>query len=247
MKSLTLSLIVFLGVALLGNDSSAESLPEFRPALIGFHNRSLVNLIKTDALMKHGQKDAVLMFSCGVDEMGNAGGARTYRESPNANLLRDEVMARINQAQFAPAVYHHFHVPVYISGTVNFFIRDGKPHLRIYLNQEEHDLMKGQDFVAPQFACIPGNARFKGIFYPPQAPGHPGVASVRLTVDATGKVRGAKTVYEYPPNMHYGAETAGGIMDAAFIPGFRNGKPGPCEFTWSLIFGGPTRRQIKTG
>lgn len=36
---------------------------EFRPALLGHHRRSLVNLIDTQGLMKRGQKDAIVMFS----------------------------------------------------------------------------------------------------------------------------------------------------------------------------------------
>lgn len=99
--------------------------------------------------MKRGEGDAVLMFCCVISEVRNAYWSRTYRESPNAELLKNEVLGRINQAQFEPAVYRGVRVPVYLAGAVNFFVREGKPHLRIFLNQEEGELLSGRDFVAP--------------------------------------------------------------------------------------------------
>ena len=131
-------------------------------------------------------------------------------------------------------------------GSVVFAVRDGKPHLRILLNQEEGDLKKGNDFIAPQFAFAPGNTKFQGIYYPPQAPGSPGVASLKLSVDEMGAVRAASVTYEYPAGMGFGAQAVGPIRDAAFIPGFRNGKPAACQFNWTIIFTGPGR-QMKTG
>jgi len=230
----------------LGRNALAEQSQEYRPALLGHHRRSLVNLINTESLMKRGQKDALVMFECGVSQLGNAYDSRTYRESPGSEMLKQEVLDRLNQAQFEPAVYRHTHVPVYIQGTVNFFIRDGRPHLRIFLHQEEEDLKAGRDFIAPQFAFIPGNTKFEGFYYPPQARRHAGLAAVKLEVDATGKVQGAHVEYEHPPGMGFGKQTAGPIRDALFIPGFRNGKPVACRFTWTMIFTGPGR-QMKTG
>ena len=227
-------------------DSVAETLPEYRPALLGHHKRSLVNLIDTQALMKRGQGDAVTMFSCTIDALGFERWSLCYRGSPNSELLQREVMARIDQAQFEPAIYKHAKVAVYLCGTVNFFVRDGKPHLRIFLNQEEEDLKSGRDFIAPQFAFAPGNPDYKGIFYPPGAPGQAGVASLLLDVDANGSVHASRVVYEFPPGRGFGAYSAGPVRKATFIPGFRNGKPVACRFTWSLIFTGPGR-QMKTG
>jgi hypothetical protein len=241
-------LFVFVALLIsLARNAAAESLPEFRPALLGQHKRSLINLIDSQSLMNRAQKDAVVMFECGITEQGYGVYSRTYRESPNSELLKRELMGRIEQAQFEPAVYRYSHVPVYIHGTVNFFIRDGKPHVRIFLNQNEDDLKSGKDFIEPQFAFVPNNPRFKGIYYPPQAPGHSGVASLKLNVDANGVVQGSSVVYEYPPEMNFGAQAAGPIRDALFIPGFRNGKPVACrQFTWTLIYTG-SGRQMTTG
>jgi predicted metalloprotease len=45
--------------------------------------------------------------------------------------------------------------------------------------------------------------------------------------------------------MGFGRQT-GVIRDAWFTPGFRNGKPVACEFTWTLGFEG-AGRQMNTG
>lgn len=227
-------------------EAFAQAAPEFRPALLGHHRRSLVNLIDTKALMKRGQGDAVVMFSCVVNAHGFGGWSRCYRGSPDSDLLQKELMARIDQAQFEPAIYKGAKVGVYLSGTANFFVRDGKPHLRIFLNQEEDDLFSGKDFVAPQLAFSPGNPTYKGIFYPPDAPWQGGVASVELQVDTEGNVQSSRVVYEYPQGKGFGAYVAGPIMKAKFIPGFRNGKRVASRFTWNLIFPG-AGRSMKTG
>ena len=163
-----LSTFVLAGACVL--PGFAEPLPEFRPALLGHHRRSLVNLIDTQALMKRGQGNALVMFSCSINAQGFAGWSRCYRSSPDSELLQRELLARIDQAQFEPAVYRGAKVGVYLCGTANFFIKDGKPHLRIFLHQEDEDLLAGRDFVAPQFTFAPGNMDYKGIFYPPDAP-----------------------------------------------------------------------------
>ena len=247
MKSIVCLLICAFSVIPLGRDARAESLPQFRPALLGRHAKSLVNIIDTQGLMKRGQGDGFVMFGCAVSQYGDGYWSRTYRASPNTEALQKEVLDRINQAMFQPAVYKGGHVGVYLTGSVVFAVRDGKPHLRIFLHQEEDELKRGTDFIAPQWAfAAPGNTKFDGIYYPPQAPGRAGVASLKLSVNETGQVQSASVIYEHPPGMGFGKQAVGPIRDAAFIPGFRNGNPVSCQFIWTLIFTGPGR-QMKTG
>jgi TonB family protein len=197
--------------------------------------------------MKRGQGDGFVMFGCAVSEGGYGYWSRTYRASPNTELLQKEVLGRIDQAMFQPAVYKGGHVAVYLTGSVVFAVRDGKPHLRIFLHQEEDELKKGTDFVAPQWAWgAPGNTKFDGIYYPPQAPGRGGLATLKLSVNETGQVTAASVVYEHPAGVGFGKQAVGPIRDAAFIPGFRNGKRVSCEFNWTFIFTGPGR-QMGTG
>ena len=217
MKSLFRSIVALSLLLTMSGVALAESLPEYRPALLGQGRRSLINLIDTQSLMKRGQKDAIVMFECAITVLGDAVNARTYRESPNSELLRKELMGRLDRAQFEPAVYKHVHVTVFVHGTANFFIRDGKPHLRIFLNQSDNDLQSGKDFIEPQFAFVPTNAAFQGIYYPPQAPGHSGIATLQLDISATGRVEAAKIVYEHPPGMNFGPQAVGPIRDALFI------------------------------
>ena len=246
MKRIVRLLVCSVLLMLVDQNALAQSLPQFQPALLGHHKKSLINIIDTQALLKRGQGDGFVMFGCGVSQYGDGYWSRTYRCSPNTAILQKEVLDRIDQAQFEPAVYKGSHVGVYLMGSVVFAVREGKPHLRIFLHQEEGDLKQGNDFVAPQFTFAPGNTKFDGIYYPPQAPGSGGVASVKLSVDETGKVQAASVVYEHPPGVGFGAQTASAIRDAWFIPGFRNGKPVSCQFIWTIIFTS-TGRQMRTG
>lgn len=246
MKSTVRLVVCSLLLITLGPDVLAKSLPQFRPALLGHHKQSLINTIDTQMLLKRGQGDGFVMFGCGVTQYGDGYWSRTYRGSPNTQLLQKEVLDRIDRAMFEPAVYKGVRVGVYLMGSVVFAVRDGKPHLRIFLHQEEGDLKKGNDFIAPQFSFAPGNTKFQGIYYPPQAPGSAGLASVKLSVDEMGKVQAASVTYEHPPGMGFGAQTVSAIRDAWFIPGFRNGKPVSCQFNWTIIFTS-TGRQMKTG
>lgn len=224
----------------------AENLPEYRPALLGNHPRSLINLINAKGLMKRGQGNGLVMFSCGVNAGGYAFYGVAYRGTPNSDLLRQELVQRIYQAQFEPAVFRHQHVGVYLGGTLVFAIKDGKPHVRIFLNQEEDALKRGRDFIAPQFAFVVSNTKFDGIYYPPEAPGHEGIVMLHLAVTENGQVTGASIGYEFPTGLKFGAAVASPIRDALFIPGFRDGKRVACKFDWTIVFSGPGR-QMRTG
>jgi hypothetical protein len=245
MKSIVLLLVCSLLLVTLDQDAFAQSY-QFRPALLGHHKQSLINTIDTQMLLKRGQGDGFVMFGCMVSKSGGGYWSRTYRSSANTELLQKEVLGRIDQAMFEPAVIKGNRVAVYLLGSVVFAVRDGKPHLRIFLHQEEGDLKKGTDFVAPQFAWDPTNSKFRGIYYPPSAPGSSGVAAVKLSVNEIGQVQAASVIYEHPAGVGFGGQTAGAIRDATFIPGFRNGRPMPCQFTWTMVFTGPGR-QMKTG
>lgn len=246
MKSIPRLLIYSLFLITLRLDALADA-TQFRPAMLGHHKLSLINTIDTQGLLKRGQGDGFVMFGCAVSESGRGFWSRTFRCSANTEMLQKEVLDRIDQAVFEPAVYKGGHVGVYLMGAVVFAVRDGKPHLRIYLNQEESDLKKGNDFVAPQWAFgAPGNTKFQGIYYPPQAPGRSGLAVLNLKVNESGQVQASSVVYEHPPGMGFGTQAVGPIRDAVFIPGFRNGKPVSCQFNWTIIFTGPGR-QMRTG
>lgn len=130
-----------------------------------------------------------------------------------------------------------------MQGTVMFLIHDGKPMIRVFLNQDDNEIRAGRDFIAPQFAWAAGNHAFK-YMSEPLLPG--GVAVLGLDIDAKGHVTGTKVVYEHPPGMHYGKLVATHLGEALFIPGFRNGKPVACHFNWTAVFTGAGKR-AKTG
>jgi hypothetical protein len=245
MKSLVALRILVLLVVVTA-PAAAESLPFMRPALLGNHKRSLVNLIDTASLVKRGQGDAIVLFSCFVNTVGDGYFPHAYRDTPNSDMLKREVLRRISMAQFEPAVYRHSHQYVYLTGTVIFRVVDGKPHLRIFLHQEEDVMKRGGDFIAPQLMFTLAGRKFKDIYWPPNAPGHEGVASLSIGVNEEGKVTGVKVTYEHPPGLGFGKAAAGPMIDADFIPAYRDGKPVPCQFNLPIIFFGPGV-QMKTG
>ncbi len=236
-------LLVFPGLP----RAEADNLPEYRPALIANTRRSLINSIDIQSLLKRGQGNATVMFSCLVSQLGISFDGFYFRGTPGSDKLGMEVARRCHLAEYTPAVYKHNLVDVWINGTVTFVIIEGKPHLRIYLNQEKDDLLKGRDFLAPQFVISAGHSKFRGFRPPLKASNHEGIAVAAIEVDASGNVVHSHIAYEYPSKMGFGEEIAGRIRDAVFIPGFRDGHPVDSHIDWPVIYRLPGSHPIKTG
>lgn len=215
--------------------------------MIANTKRSLINVINVESLAKRGQGNATVMFTCLVSRLGVSFDGFYFRGTPDSDKLGKELVRRCQFAEFLPAVYHHIPVDVIVCGTATFVIIDGKPHLRIYLNQEQEDLFKGRDFVAPQFVISAGLSKFRGFRPPPEASDHEGITTTALDVDATGKVTASHTTYEYPPNMGFGKEIAGRVRDGVFVPGFRDGHPVASHFEWPMFYRRFGSHPIKTG
>jgi hypothetical protein len=213
----------------------AKTEPEFRPAIIGTGRRSLVNLIDTNSLMKQGQGNAMVMFTCVVSSLGHTSKyyTRVYGATPGSEALVKELFGKIGQASFLPAIYSYAPQTAVVSGTVVFVVTQGKPHLAIYLNQEMDDLKRGNDFIAPQLLLLPGS-NLNEIDYPARAGGAYGTFAARMDIDASGKVTRCNKIYEYPPGLDHGAKMTMQIRGATFLPGYRNGKPVACSFTFGV-------------
>ena len=72
--------------------SPTPALPEFRPALIGTAPNSLINTIDTSGLIKKGQKEAAVMFSCLVAPTGDVVRSGAYRGTRGSELLEQELL-----------------------------------------------------------------------------------------------------------------------------------------------------------
>ena len=144
-ESLFLALVVLgLGVICPG-ELHAETLSDRRPALIGSGPGSLVNLIDTEALFQKGQRDAWVMFECGVAGDGIVFGSDFFTASPDSRLLKNEIRRRLRQTRFIPAVYNHKRTSAWFAGTVVFVVANGRPRLRIYANQDLDEIKRGAD------------------------------------------------------------------------------------------------------
>jgi hypothetical protein len=217
----------------------AENLPEQRPALVGNGPSSLVDLIDTSALFREGQRDAWVMFECGIAGDGVAFGSDFFTASPDANLLKNEVRRRLRQARFIPAVYNHKRTSAYFAGTVVYVVANGKPHLRIYANQDLDEIKRGTDFVAPQLIDVPNH-------YLSNVPTFPGAAKreevavvvkVRHSVDAQGKTTDVQVLSEHPPGYQLGDWLKKILPLVDFLPGYRNGRPTATAYTFTWWYG----------
>src|SRR5256885_16780604 len=189
--------------------SQRASLPMYRPALLGTGPEALINRIDTADLVKQGQKDAAIMFSCSVKKDGAVLSVSTYRGTPDSKLLEQEVLKKLSLAanpKFIPVIYNHIPVDAIYYGTVMFTIVNDKPRLRIFSNQEREELKKESDFISPQ-PFWGGDSKFNGFRYPSNETAPvmvDGSVELELKVDAAGNLQELKLVSEQPPFLGFG-------------------------------------------
>jgi TonB-like protein len=224
--SIALTAITLLGVgSLFGQDYSA-----MRPALVGNGPKSLVNLINTKHLMERGVKHGALFFFASVHPNGFPAYSKVWGMTKETEPLRDELRERLIETRFVPAIYNHQPVYAGFYGTLTFSVIDGKPHLRIFANQELPELQKESDFISPQALYIPGHiydyTKVKEAFGSWWTEDKPGVAEMSLTVDASGNVKDLHVANVTPPqNQQYANAAAETMRQRVFLPAYRNGKP----------------------
>jgi hypothetical protein len=203
---------------------SAE-LPRFRPALPGSGPEALINQINTQDLLKKGQKDGGVMFCCYVAKTGSVMLSETYRPMPDSDLLKAEVERCLAKVKFFPAIYEHQPVDAMFYGTVTFTVVDGKPHLRIYANQEVDEFTAATDFVGPQ-PIVGVGSKFTGTHYPEGIPiAIKGLGYLALKIDAAGNLQDLQVASEEPGLSGFGKAAALDFNQAKFIPAFRDGDP----------------------
>ena len=247
-ESLFLALVALgLGVVRPG-ELHAETLPDRQPALIGSGPGSLVNLIDAEVLFQKGQRDAWVMFDCWVAGDGIVFGSDFFTASPNSGLLKNEIRRRLRQTRFIPAVYDHKRTSAWFAGTAVFVVANGRPHLRLYANQDLDEIRRGVDFVAPQLIFVPNH-------YPSNLPKYPsaakhdeaaGVVKLRHSVDANGKTTDVQVISEraYPrlggrpaSSFQFGEYLTKNVPLLNFLPGYRNGRPTATSYTLTWVFG----------
>jgi len=216
------------------------ALPELRPALLGTGPDSLVNRIDTADLIKKGQKDAAVMFSCLVAPTGDVVRSACYRGTRGSELLEQEVLKRLANAKFIPAIHNNQPVVAVFYGTATFAVVNGKPRLRIFSNQQLEEVKKENDFIDPQPYAGPGS-KFTGIHYPDTGTtvALTGVVELALDVDAAGNLKNIQVLTEEPPYLGFGQAALSDFNGAKFIPAFRNGKPVDSKVTIQVYYKPP--------
>src|SRR5438552_11469718 len=213
------------------------ALPMYRPALLGTGPDSLINRIDTADLIKKGQKDAAVMFSCLVAPTGDIVRSGAYRGTRGSELLEQELLKRLINAKFIPGIHNHQPVIAIFYGTVTFTAVNGKPRLRIFSNQQLDELKKETDFIDPQ-PYVGQDSKFSGIHYPDTGTTVQltGVAELALEVDARGNLKSMQVVSEEPPFLGFGQADISDCSGATFIPAFRDGKPVESKVTISVYY-----------
>lgn len=230
MRVFALCLIAFLSIVGLGKLQAAE--PRFRPVLVGNGPKALINLIDTKKLMEKGQGDSALSFQCYVTTWGQAEPYVTYRATPGSEKLEKEVRSALERCRFIPAIYNGKPSVVIFLGTVLFVVAEGKPHLRIYANQNRDDIAKGNDFIAPQLTAeTTSKVPLQDELAKARIHHQKGVVELAITVDANGNQKNIKVLSEDPPGFNFGQAELELRSGAKYIPGFRNGRPVDCTFS----------------
>ena len=250
MRVFALFATILLSVADLGwsqvdvGSSRTATLPMYRPVLLGTGLDSLINRIDTGDLMRKGQKDAAIMFSCSVKKDGTIASVSTYRGTPDSKALEQEVLKKLSivaNPKFIPAVYNHIPVDAIYYATVTFMVANGKPRLRIFSNQDRDELRKETDFISPQ-PFWGGDSKFTGFHYPNrnEAPVKvDGSAELEAKIDERGNLRELTLVGEEPPFLGFGDAAFDDLSKAKFIPAFREGKPVACTVKIPVYFNAP--------
>ena len=215
----------------------AGELPLYRPALLGTGPASVINRIDTQELIKKGQKDGSVMFCCSVGKTGEIANTWTYRGTPESTLLEQELVRRLDEAVFVPAIYNHQLVHVLFYGTVKFSVVNGKPRLRIFANQEALELKSESDFVGPQ-PFVGRDSKFEGLHYPDDVVQVPisGLVELAMKVDADGNLKELRVVSEEPPLVGFRRAATEDFRVARFIPAFCEGKPVECSITLPVYY-----------
>ena len=210
----------------IASPTPTPALPELRPALVGTGPNSLINTIDTSDLIKKGQKDAAVMFTCLVAPTGDIARSGTYRGTKGSELLDKEVLKRLANAKFIPAIHNHQPVLAVFYGTVTLAVVNGKPRLRVFANQQLDELKKESDFIDPQ-PYVGQDSKFTGTHYPevPTTVSLTGAVELEVEVDAAGNLKSMRVVSEEPPYLGFGQAALFDFNGAKFIPSFRNGKP----------------------
>jgi TonB family protein len=215
-----------------GSPSPSPALPEVQPALVGTAPNSLINTIDTADLVKKGQKEAAVMFSCLVAPTGEVVRSGAYHGTRGSELLEQELLKRLATAKFIPAIHNHKPVIAIFYGTVKFAVVNDKPRLRIFANQELNEVDKESDFIGPQPYVAPQpnvgeDSKFTGLHYPETGStvAVTGVVELALNVDAKGNLTNLQVLSEQPPLLGFGDAALSDFSGAKFIPAFRSGQP----------------------
>ena len=199
--------------------------------------RALINLIDGEKLLKQGQGDAIVRFDFAVSDIGQAWGTDSYLRSDKSDAFAKEIIDKVPRSKWLPAIWRGGKVYAIVSATGIFGVIDGKPRVRIFLNQEEAHLKTGNDFISPQ-PVFSYRDHFRG-FHDPDNWRYSGIVNVKMQVDATGKLV-SSNVSATPGLQGRGfmKSVEERIRLLNFLPAFEHGRPVASSTTWHIAHQG---------
>ena len=227
--------LLLISIAL-SHPAAAEH--RYRPALIGKGPKSVVNLIDKEKLLQRGQQDGVVMFDATIEDDAQGSVSLVWCHGPpEVKVLKAEVQNALLHASFVPAMIDRERVSVVFHGAAIFAVRNGRPYLQVFANQDPDELAKQADYIQPQliYGSYDWDAA-KPLLEVVRRHTRTGHAILSITVDADGRLRERHLLREDPAGLNIGAAAMKAYAAARFIPGFRDGKPVTCTFqeNWAV-------------
>lgn len=104
-------------------------------------------------------------------------------------------------------------------------VRDGRPRLQVFANQDRNELARGSDYIQPQMILGTDDwdeaKEYLGVL---THHWKTGIAVVSIAVDEEGKRKAMHLVREDPKGLNLGAAALKTMSTAQFIPAFRDGR-----------------------
>ena len=193
-------------------------------------------------MIKRGMQHGAVLFRCLVQPSGATAYRIAYGGTSGSEVLREEVKNKLYPARFTPAVYHHHYTYAWFYGTVTFSVVNGKPHLRVYANQEKSELAQGSDFISPQSIYIATHTydprpRMINPFGSWSTEDIPGTVDFELTVTTAGQLKEIHILKEDPPGKGYGQHALADMKEFTWLPAYKNGHPVemPTHLTFTFL------------
>jgi len=220
-----------------GDTPKPEKKPRRFPAMIGEGPESLKEKIDYPQSALKAGTNALVTFSCDVEQNGKASRVAIVRATPDSEDFIRVARDALKECRFQPATVDGKPVKVWVTGAIIFRIRDGKPLIHLYLHSDDETLKTGGNYITAQL--IGGWSSFGNRIrypYPALKNGTEGEVAVRLDIDSEGNPIRIGVPEATPPDQGFAAAVRRALSTAEFIPAYQDGRPVPSSLLFPILF-----------